>query len=74
MKYAVLDCGQPAVLTSVVNDVWMNNVFDTQEDAMEYASKWLGDYEKSIPDGNDLSTPYDYSGYGDTIQIIELAF
>jgi len=47
---------------------WKNNKFNTFEEAIEYANKWLGEYS-----GVELklNTPIDYDGYGDTIEIRE---
>jgi hypothetical protein len=45
MKYQVLDCDLPADCYSHnVHKSWNNSVFDTPEEANEYANKWLGIY------------------------------
>lgn len=47
---------------------WDNHTFATLKEAQEYVSEWLGDYDTT---GGNLPAdmPYDYNGYGDTIEI-----
>lgn len=88
MKYAVLECGQPAVLIDAVTDGWTNNVFNTKEEAIAYAFKWIGDYAWNITNPNMwidcwdkyiskcyecFEKPYVYDDiFGRTIQIVEV--
>jgi hypothetical protein len=44
-----------------------NSSFPTFAEAFAYARLWLGEYE-NLPENWDGS-PYDYSGYGDLIEI-----
>jgi len=74
MVFSVYDNGRPAKYPdSKVDPSWNNNTFDTFEEALEYAHMWLGPFGGSW-DGMDgvvleLNVPWDYSGYGDVIEI-----
>ena len=74
MKYQVLDNDKPAdCFNHKVDKSWNTNVFDTFDEALEYARAWLAPYGGSY-DGKSgivlkVNEPYDYSGYGDMIEI-----
>ena len=70
--FIVLDNGKPAQTRfHKVDRSWNNCLFTTFEDAERYAISWLGVYNPSF--GTlELNVPYDYSGYGDMIEIKEL--
>lgn len=58
-----------------VHESWDAKGFETFEAALIYARKWIAPYGGSY-DGTDgvilqLNKPYDYSGYGDFIEIRE---
>ena len=63
--YKVLDNGKPALL---IESEWKKFEYDTFEEALSYVESWLGE-EYSIPFGW-RGSRYDYSGYGDTIEIV----
>lgn len=69
MVYQVLENGKPADSKSypkLANLGWDNSTFESFEAALAYALKWLGCY---APKTLEVGIPYDYSGYGDTIEI-----
>ncbi len=70
-KFAVYDNGKPAKYPECnVHPSWDNNSFDSFEKAIEYTSTWLGMLgEDFIYPTIKLNEPYDYSGYGDLIEI-----
>jgi hypothetical protein len=57
-----------------VRKTWNNSKFKTFEEALKYADDWLGILSPlaSLKDMIKLNVPYDYSGYGDKIEIREL--
>ncbi len=63
--YEVLDNGNPAIIQN--SDVWNKHFYRNFDQALEYTKKWLGEYD-SLPN-NWQGEKYDYSGYGDTIEI-----
>jgi hypothetical protein len=66
--YHVFDNGKPARYEH--GSCWRENVFDTLAAAQDYAKRWVGDHHTI--DNLQVNTPYDYSGYGDTIEIMEV--
>jgi hypothetical protein len=78
--YHVLDHGEPATWHSCIKSLpqmsetfkktWANNIFSSLEEARQYAVNWLGIYAPP-PEILKVNCPYDYSGYGDTIEIVE---
>lgn len=77
--FQVLENGKPANHQSFpkVHPSWNKAEWETFEQAKIYAWKWLGDCAGGSNDGTDgvelkLNTPYDYSGYGDIIEIREI--
>ena len=72
--YGVFDNNKPANSTAfpqLKGKGWKSHLFGTFKDAEEYAKEWLGDYYP----GKDvlvLGLPYNYSGYGDLIEIREV--
>jgi hypothetical protein len=69
--YQVFDNGKPAdCFHCNVHESWNNSVYDTFEKALEYANKWLGFFGSGVV--LKLNTPWDYSGYGDMIEIREV--
>jgi hypothetical protein len=69
-KYGVFDNNNPACelgYPELEGYGWDNYLFDTLEEAQEYANKWLG------PDSPGrylkLGEKYDSSGYGDIVEI-----
>jgi hypothetical protein len=66
--FKVFDGGKPANYEHhKVHSSWQNCTFKSFVEALNYAHKWLGVYSpgKILK----LNTPYDYSGYGDIIEI-----
>ena len=51
-----------------VHESWDKSSYKTYEEAKEYMMKWLGIYAP-YPE-YDFRNPYDYSGYGNIVQII----
>lgn len=72
MFYGVYDNGKPASEKGFPNlkgkGCWTNHTFLTFEGAQEYARAWLGQFAPS-PEFLKINQPYDYSGYGDVIEI-----
>lgn len=68
MSFHVLDNGRPACFPDKPWLGWSTNVFETFEEAKEYAEAWLGDYSVMLP-GNWDGSEVDYSGCGDLISI-----
>lgn len=75
MRYQVFDGGKPADCNyHNTHDSWDNSVFNTFEEAQVYARKWLGPHYGGSEDGLDgyclrVNTPWDYSDFGDLIEI-----
>ena len=70
--YQVLDNELPADCHHHnVDDSWNKSTFDSLKDAVEYARKWLGDHD-IIPGAFALPLKKDYSGLGDTIEIVAI--
>ena len=70
MRYGVFDNNRPARYPEIkIHSSWKKNEYDTFADAHAYANKWLGEYGGVVLLAN---TPWDYSGYGDVIEIREL--
>ena len=74
MKFQVFDGDKPAQFPDCrVDKSWDNSVFDTEDEALVYARKWCAPYGSTY-DGTQGFTikageKYDYSGYGDFIEI-----
>ena len=65
ITYQVFDNDKPADCRHHnVHSSWNNSTFDSLEKASCYADKWLGYKASLVPD-----TPFDYSGYGNIIEI-----
>lgn len=62
--YIVYDNNKPAVLNT---KTFSSNTFATLKDAKEYVNLWLG-FDVDIS----FEEKYDYSGYGDIIEIRSL--
>jgi hypothetical protein len=68
-KYTVYDNDRLACYPHhAVDSSWNNASFNTLKEAREYAHNWLGVYSPGV-DGFKPNVPYDYSGYGDIIEI-----
>ena len=67
--YQVQYNGTPASITG--SFIWHNADYKTFEDALVYAKDYMGEFAGTIPDSWDGSA-YDYTGYGDTIAIVEI--
>lgn len=68
-KYQVFDndkCADEIGFPRLEGKGWVTSIFDTFEQATEYANKWLGQYAGEILK---LNKPVDYSGCGDKIEI-----
>lgn len=70
--FAVYEGGAPANNSRWKNrdshsPAWANSRFDTFAEAVAYARKWLGEYDCLPLDWD--GKPFDYSGYGDLIEI-----
>ena len=70
--YQVLDNGRPADNTGfpAIHSSWSNSKFESLEEAQKYATHWVG-YPNEEPEtiGYLPDQLYDYSGYGDIIEI-----
>ncbi len=70
-RYCVYDNGKPASAKFFPQlgeiEGWDNHKFDSWPKAVAYASMWVG----QIIQPEDLLKPYDYSGYGDIIEVRE---
>ncbi len=66
--FSVFDNGKPAIRGT---DDWAENSFTSLSEALDYAHAWLGDYSpgKTVLWRVAVNMLYDYSGYGDTIEI-----
>ena len=74
--FTVYDKGLPANDKSyeLGGDGWQNATFETYEETVRYAADWLGNWSPSLSYLRTAlanETEYDYSGYGDIIQIKE---
>lgn len=72
--FTVFDNGKPAdCFHHKVHPSWKQSTFNTFEEALEYARKWLapmgGSYDGKEGVVLEVNTPYDYSGCGDLIEI-----
>ena len=65
-KYVVLDNGKPATLWGI--ECWETNEFSSFEEALGYATDWLGEWNSLPPDWDGRA--YSYSDGGDVIEII----
>lgn len=71
MPFQVLDNGKSADCHGFpVHPSWNKSLYDTFDEALKYAWKWLGD--KTGGPLLKVNTPWEYSGYGDTIEIREI--
>jgi hypothetical protein len=77
IKYQVFENDKPCdAANHKVHKSWNNSIFDSFNDALKYVYKWIGEY--ADPDsmtgssGIKVNIPYDYSGYGDMIEIREI--
>lgn len=69
MKYQVFDNGKPADCHHhKVDASWANSTFSLAAEAVDYACKWLN-WESVMGVLLEVNKPYDYSGYGDFIEI-----
>lgn len=70
-RYGVFESGKPAKFPECkVHPSWDNNVFSTVSAAEEYAIKWLGSFwdpKHRLMPSVKLNVPYDFNGYGDTL-------
>lgn len=68
-RFCVYDNGKPASVKGFPSikgfTGWDTHRFDTWPKAVAYAAQWVG----RIIQPEDLLTPYDYSGYGDIIEV-----
>ena len=74
--YRVYDSGKPAHYCC---GDWNNSLFNTVGEAFRYAEKWVrfSIVNPSPADGSlttEIKFPYDYSGYGDTLEIKEVGY
>jgi len=68
--YSVYDNGKPAKYPDIKVDMsWVNNKFNTFDEALTYARNWLGVYGEGVI--LKVNVEWDYSGYGDKILIKE---
>lgn len=71
MKYQVLDNNRPAdCFHCKVHESWNKSKYDTFDEALNYARKWLGFYGTCVV--LKPNTPWDYDGFGDMIEIREV--
>lgn len=67
--FQVLDNGEPALMPSELVE---NSIFNDFQKAIKYAKWYLCDYAKNVKK-YEPNTKYDYSGFGDYIEIREIA-
>ncbi len=72
IKYGVFDNNRPCSTVGFpdFDPSWDNHLFDSFDDALVYANKWLGYYPDYV--SLKVNKPWDYSGYGDFIEIVEM--
>lgn len=68
-RYAVYNNGDPVASMGVPEG--RADVFDTVEQAKEFAKQWLGEWSDSLPDDVVVGRKYHYNRYGDTVEIRE---
>ena len=70
MKYIVYSNNKKAdgKTFGLYSKEWQNAAYDSLDEAIEYAKRWLGVFSISVPPNWDGS-PLDYSGAGDKIEI-----
>jgi len=69
--FQVFDNNKPADASGHnVHHTWNNSTFSTFEEAHQYANQWLAPSHGLVI--LKLNQPYDYSGYGDIIEIREV--
>jgi hypothetical protein len=78
MKYQVFDNDLPADCHHhKILESWSNSIFNSYLEAVDYCIQWLGldplcltkeEFSVNIP----VNTKYDYSGYGDILEIREI--
>lgn len=70
--FTVYDNGRKAKYPNcLVDPSWNQCEFETLDEAVSYAVKWVGDPGILNPSMMTANTEYDYSGYGDVIEIRE---
>ena len=72
MRWLVLESGIPADRTNYphLSPGWDKAIFETEEEARKYARIWL--YKaglKDLVEKLEINQAYDYTGFGDTIEI-----
>lgn len=65
--WEVFDNDRPAIIHIDSKNGWNNNFFRDFTQALKYAKSWLG-VQDTLPE-NYQGEPYDYSGFGDMIEI-----
>lgn len=72
IKYKVLDNHKPAIgaIYDLDNEDLGKNEFPSFEEAHDYAVSWLGHWGKGLKLKPNIA--YDYSGYGDILEIKEI--
>jgi len=71
--YQVFDNEKPADCfnyDSKYGSYWSISIYRTFEEACDYANRWLGKLSEGVV--FTLNKPYDYSGYGDIIEIRDI--
>ncbi len=72
--FGVFDNNKPASVEGfpqlTKGNGWDTHLFPTFAEAVQYAKDWLGQWD-TLPDGWD-GKPYNYSGYGDKIEVREV--
>lgn len=66
MKYQVLASGKPA---EIHEPFFTNSIYDTFEEAKQYAKNFFGEWFPPDETKIKLNIPFEYNGYGDTIEI-----
>ena len=68
--FEVFDNNKPAKYPHFDVDIsWHTNRFYTFEDALAYASDWLGYPLDDLKISLEINVPFDYNGFGDCIEI-----
>lgn len=72
MRFHVLDNYKPAKYPNhQIDPSWKENAYSTFEEAEKYLRHYLGIYAPSNDHKFTLGIAYDYSGYGDSIIIVQ---
>jgi hypothetical protein len=71
--YRVLNNNKPARYPECkVHSSWKTCDYNKYSEALKYAKHWLGLYRTAVPAHMKIGVKYDFSGFGDTIEIAKI--